>query len=221
MKQTPASRLQERSIFALSSKMIHNNMPLLLNLKNFYEEEWREHCKVAEDTHKTLFTTFSQWIDVSTVALQQGKKLLFFGNGGSAADAQHLATEFTVRFKSNRRALAALALTTDTSTLTAIGNDFGFDHLFSRQIEALGQKGDIAIGISTSGKSPNILKAFQQAQHQGLITVGLTGENGGDFPGNVDVLLKVPSQTVARIQEMHITLGQIFCGALEHQLSLV
>jgi D-sedoheptulose 7-phosphate isomerase len=201
--------------------MLSNKISPLFDLKQFYEAEWIEHRKVAEDTHKTLFAAFSQWVDVSAAALQQGKKLLFFGNGGSAADAQHLAAEFTVRYKTNRKALAALALTTDTSTLTAIGNDFGFEHLFSRQIEAIGRAGDIAIGISTSGKSPNVLKAFQEARAQGLVTVGLTGGTGGDFPGKVDVLLSVPSQTVARMQEMHITLGQMFCGALEHQLDLI
>ena len=130
-------------------------------------------------------------------------------------------TELTVRFKTNRKALAALALTTDTSTLTAIGNDFGFEYLFSRQIEALAQEGDMAIGISTSGKSPNILKAFEMAKEKKLVTVGLTGGNGGQLPGRVDILLQVPSSTTARIQEMHITLGQMLCGALEYRLGLV
>lgn len=187
----------------------------------FYEKEWNEHRKVAEDSQKALFPAFSEWVKVSANALSQGNKLLFFGNGGSAADAQHLAAEFSVRYKANRRALSAIALTTDTSTLTAIGNDFGFDHLFSRQIEALGRAGDIAIGISTSGKSPNIIKALQEARRLGLVTVGLTGGTGGNLPENVDILLNVPSTTVARIQEMHITLGQMLCGALEHQLGLV
>jgi D-sedoheptulose 7-phosphate isomerase len=191
------------------------------DLKKFYEEEWEEHRQVTEDTHQALYSAFSQWVEMAVAAVGQGRKLLFFGNGGSAADAQHLATELTVRFKNNRKALPALALTTDTSALTAIGNDFGFEHLFSRQIEAIGREGDIAIGISTSGKSPNIVKAFQQARAQGLITIGLTGGSGGSLPGNVDLLLRVPSFTVARIQEMHITLGQMFCGALELHLGLV
>jgi D-sedoheptulose 7-phosphate isomerase len=191
------------------------------DLKQFYEDEWNEHRKVAEDTHRALFSAFAEWVNLSVLALHQGKKLMFFGNGGSAADAQHLATELTVRYKSNRKALPALALTTDSSALTAIGNDFGFEHLFSRQIEAIGREGDVAIGISTSGKSPNVLKALQQARSQGLVTVGLTAGSGGQLPGNVDVLLSVPSQTTARMQEMHITLGQMFCGALEFQLGLV
>jgi D-sedoheptulose 7-phosphate isomerase len=146
---------------------------------------------------------------------------LFFGNGGSAADAQHLATEFAVRYVKSRKPIAALALTTDTSSLTAIGNDYGFEDLFARQIEALGKKGDVAFGISTSGKSPNILKALKTAKAQGLVTIGLTGESGGDMGPLCDVLVKIPSKTTARIQEMHITLGQMLCGALEKKLGLI
>lgn len=198
--------------------------PLLapsFDLYRFYKEEWDEHCRVAKATQNELFTDFTAWLEVSALALQQGRKLLFFGNGGSAADAQHLATEFTVRFKTTRRALAALALTTDTSTLTAIGNDLGFERIFSRQIEALGQEGDVAIGLSTSGKSPNVLRAFEEARQKKLITVGLTGGSSGELPGLVDILLTVPSQTAANIQEMHITLGQMLCGALEYRLGLI
>ena len=176
---------------------------------------------MARTTQDALFTAFTEWVETSAFTLQHGKKLLFFGNGGSAADAQHIATEFTVRFKTNRKALAALALTTDTSALTAIGNDLGFDHLFSRQLEALGQEGDMAIGISTSGKSPNILKAFEEARKKKMITVGLTGGSGGELNGKVDILLTVPSPIIARIQEMHITLGQMLVGALEYRLGLV
>lgn len=191
------------------------------DLQRFYQEEWKEHCRVAEETYESLFTAFMEWVEVSAFALQHGKKLLFFGNGGSAADAQHLATELLVRFKGPRKALPALALTTDTSALTAIGNDLGFDYLFSRQIEALGQEGDLAIGISTSGKSQNVIKALKEARQKKLITVGLTGGTGGDLPKCTDILLSVPSQTTSRIQEMHITLGQMLCGALEHRLGLI
>lgn len=191
------------------------------NLRTFYDAEGKEHCHVANATFKDMFSAFSQWVDVSAFALQAGKKLLFFGNGGSAADAQHLATELTSRYKTDRQALAALALTTDTSALTAIGNDFGFEHLFSRQIEALGQEGDVAIGISTSGKSPNILRAMIVARQKKLITVGLTGGKGGELPPLVDIMLNIPSTTTARIQEMHITLGQMLCGALEYRLGLI
>lgn len=201
--------------------MPHSLSTPSFNLHKFYEDEWEEHFQVAHTTYKTLYPAFAEWIEVSVGALQQGKKLLFFGNGGSAADAQHLAAEFVVRFKKNRNALPAIALTTDTSILTAIGNDLGFEFLFSRQIEALCQEGDVAIGLSTSGQSPNILYAFEKAREKNLITVGLTGETGGDLIGKVDVLLQIPSQTTARIQEMHITLGQIFCNVIEYRLNLI
>jgi D-sedoheptulose 7-phosphate isomerase len=145
---------------------------------------------------------------------------MFFGNGGSAADAQHLATELTIRYKSNRAAIAAIALTTDTSALTAAGNDLGFDRVFARQIEALGRPGDVVIAISTSGKSPNIIAALKQAKAMKLVTAALGGKGGGDLAGVSDHLLVVPSDTTARIQEMHITLGQMLCGALEIELGL-
>ena len=145
---------------------------------------------------------------------------MLFGNGGSAADAQHLATELTIRYKKNRAAIAALALTTDTSALTAAGNDLGFEQIFARQIEALGRKGDIAIAISTSGKSPNILAALRKAKTMGLVTAAFGGKGGGDMAGLADHLLAVPSATAARIQEMHITLGQMLCGAIEIELGL-
>ena len=154
-------------------------------------------------------------------SLQNGGKILFFGNGGSAADAQHLATELTVRFIKNRAAISALSLTTDTSALTAIGNDLGFNYLFSRQIEALGKKGDVAIGITTSGKSPNVMEGFKAARAQGLHTIAFTGGTAGDLLGAADLLLVVPSATTRRIQEMHITIGQMLCGALEIELGLV
>lgn len=190
------------------------------DLRKFYEDEWNEHSEVTNDSRHLLFTAFTEWVETAAFALQHGKKLLFFGNGGSAADAQHLATEFTVRFKNNRRALPALSLATDTSALTAIGNDLGFDSLFSRQIEALGCEGDMAIGISTSGKSQNIIQAFEEARKKKLITVALTGSNGGHLNEKTDIILTIPSFTVSRIQEMHITLGQMFVGALEYRLGL-
>ena len=140
---------------------------------------------------------------------------------GSAGDAQHLATELAVRYKENRAAIPAVALTTDTSALTAIGNDFGFEHLFARQIEALGRPGDMAVAISTSGKSPNVIRAIDTAAERGLRVVGLTGRGGGDMVGRCDPILIVPSETTARIQEMHIMLGQMLCGALEQALGLV
>jgi D-sedoheptulose 7-phosphate isomerase len=153
-------------------------------------------------------------------ALRSQGKILFFGNGGSAADAQHMAAEFTVRFVKNRRALAAIALNVDTSAMTACGNDLGFDQIFSRQIEALGRPGDVAIGFSTSGNSPNVIGALACARDQGLTAAALSGEGGGKLRGIADPLIMVPSRETARIQEMHILLGHILCTEVEHQLGL-
>ena len=153
-------------------------------------------------------------------SIRGGGKLMLFGNGGSAADAQHLATELTIRYKTDRAAIAAIALTTDTSALTAAGNDLGFEQIFARQVEALGKPGDVAIGISTSGKSPNVLAALKRAKAMGLVTAALSGKGGGDLKGSADHLLVVPSDTTARIQEMHIPLGQRLCGALEIEIGL-
>lgn len=190
------------------------------DLESFWARERGAHLSIAEKTFASLQSDFSKLLDACAESLGQGGKLLFFGNGGSAADAQHIATELTVRFVKDRAPLAALALTTDTSALTAIGNDFGFDHLFSRQIEALGQPGDIAIGISTSGNSPNVLRGLDAARAKKLVTVGLSGRNGGKMSKYCDILLIVPSDDTARIQEMHITLGHMLCGALEQKLGL-
>jgi len=144
-----------------------------------------------------------------------------FGNGGSAADAQHLATELTVRYVRDRDPIPALALTTDSSALTAIGNDLGFEELFARQLRALGRPGDLALAISTSGRSPNVIRGLQAARDGGLVPAALSGGDGGNLTGLADPLLIVPSRTTARIQEMHITLGQMLCGALERGLGLV
>lgn len=176
---------------------------------------------VAKKTFGALSTPFGEWLDACEKSILGGGKIMFFGNGGSAADSQHLATELAVRYIKNRAPIASIALTTDTSALTAIGNDIGFDALFSRQIDALGREGDVAIGISTSGKSPNVLKALQAARKKGIVTVGLSGRDGGDMHDACDILLVIPSNTTARIQEMHITLGQMLCGALEQRLGLV
>lgn len=192
-----------------------------MDLARYYAEELAEHALVVQETGRVLREPFEALVRCCQDALRNGGKLLFFGNGGSAADAQHLATELTVRYKTNRKALAALALTTDTSALTAIGNDFGFDELFARQIEALGKPGDVAIAITTSGRSPNILKALNQAKAMGLVAAAFGGKGGGGLVGLADPLLVVPSDTTARIQEMHITLGQMLCGALEVELGLV
>jgi D-sedoheptulose 7-phosphate isomerase len=150
--------------------------------------------------------------------LRNGGKLLFFGNGGSAADAQHLAAEFVGRFVLERRPLPALALTTDTSLLTAVGNDYGFDQVFIRQIQALGQRGDVAIGITTSGNSPNVLLALKESRARGLKTIGLAGKDGGALRTAVDLPIIVPSPITARIQECHIAIGHLLCELMEEEL---
>ena len=149
---------------------------------------------------------------------KSGHKVLFFGNGGSAADAQHLAAELVGRFGPDRAALPGISLSTDTSILTALGNDYGYEKVFARQIEALGQPGDTAIGISTSGNSPSVLDALDVARSKGLFTVGFTGETGGKMNDRTEVLFRVPSRVTARIQETHILLGHIICELIDREL---
>lgn len=150
--------------------------------------------------------------------LEGGGTLLFCGNGGSAADAQHMATEYVVRYMQNRRAYSAIALTTDTSILTAIGNDYGYEQVFARQIEGLGAAGDLFVAISTSGNSPNIVLGIEAAKRKGLRVVGLTGEKGGKMKALCDVCLCVPSSETPRIQEAHILLGHLLCAHIESEL---
>lgn len=157
-------------------------------------------------------------IEVITVALKAGNKILLFGNGGSAADAQHLAAEFVNRFVIERPPLPAIALTTDTSVITSIGNDYDFSEIFSKQIRAIGQAGDIAWGISTSGASPNILKAMEAAKKIGMITIGMTGKDGGDIVKMVDYSLNVSSNSTPRVQEVHITVGHVICEMVDYKL---
>lgn len=152
--------------------------------------------------------------------LQEGNKILLFGNGGSAADSQHIAAELVSKFRRDRRALPAIALTTDTSILTSISNDYSFESVFSRQIEALGQKGDVAIGISTSGNSPNVLEGVRAAKTKGMVTVGFTGEDGGRLRDCVDICFCAPSQSTPRIQEVHITVAHILCELIEQEFYL-
>jgi D-sedoheptulose 7-phosphate isomerase len=156
--------------------------------------------------------------NVIAESLKSGGKVLLFGNGGSAADAQHLAAEFVGRFVLERSPLAGIALTTDSSILTAVGNDYGFDQVFVRQILALGRPGDVAIGISTSGNSPNVIKAVQAAAERGLRTIGLAGRDGGALAGAVEIAITVPSTNTARIQECHIAVGHVLCELVEDDL---
>lgn len=160
----------------------------------------------------------NQVVNVMVNALQQGNKMLIFGNGGSAADAQHIAAEFVNRFLIDRDPLPAIALTTDTSILTSVSNDRSFDEVFARQIAALGKEGDIAWGITTSGKSPNMIRAFETARERGLVTVGFTGKDGGTVASMVDYNLNVASDLTPRIQETHLTLAHVICELVEKRI---
>lgn len=148
-------------------------------------------------------------------ALKRGNKIMFCGNGGSAADSQHLAAELVGRYKLNRKAMNAMALTVDTSILTAVGNDYGYDTIFRRQIEGLGQQGDVLIGLSTSGNSENVIQAFELARDMGITTVALTGEGGGAMKKMADYCINVPSHATNHIQEMHIAIGHLICELVE------
>ena len=194
---------------------------MTMTTDDLWQSNFTDHLDVAQATRAELFEPFERLLSLSIKAIQGGGKLLFFGNGGSAADAQHLATELSVRYVDDRPPIAAIALTTDGSALTAIGNDMGFEALFARQIEALGRPGDVAIGISTSGRSRNVIRGLEQARAQGLIAAAFSGRDGGDLVGLAEPLLIVPATVTARIQEMHITLGHILCDGLERGLGLV
>ena len=192
-----------------------------MDVDAFFASELDEHAAVLAASRQALGGPFKELIGACAAAVRGGGKIVFFGNGGSAADSQHLATELTVRYKQDRAPIAALALTTDTSALTAIGNDFGFDDLFARQIEALVHSQDVVIGISTSGQSENVIRGLMAAKGLGAVAAGFGGKDGGRMRGLAAPLLVVPSDTISRIQEMHITLGQMLCGALEIELGLV
>lgn len=191
-----------------------------IDLDRFWKRELDEHEAVLAATRDALCAEFVRLVGASVAALAGGGKLLFFGNGGSAGDAQHLATELVARYAADRKALAAIALTTDSSALTAIGNDLGFERIFARQIEALGRPGDLAIAITTSGRSTNIVRGLETARDMGLGAAALAGGDGGAVRTLADPCLVVPSQVTARVQEMHITLGQMLCLAIERELGL-
>ena len=175
-----------------------------------------ESARVKQSFSNELIERIAQFAEKSAAALRKGGKIVFFGNGGSAADALHLAAELVVRLRTDRRGLAALALTTNPSVLTAAGNDYGFEHIFSRQIESLVAPQDILVALSTSGASPNIVRGVDTGRARGAYVVALTGETGGALANKVDLLLNVPSQDPQRIQEAHITVGHIACGLIEH-----
>jgi len=174
-----------------------------------------ESVRVKQAISEDLIGRIAQFSEKSAAALRSGGKLVFFGNGGSAADAIHLAAELVVRLRSERKGLAAIALSTNASVLTAAANDYGFEHIFSRQIEALVSQHDILVALSTSGNSPNILRGVQAGRARGAYLVAFTGETGGALAGKVDLLLNVPSRDPQRIQEVHITIGHIACSLIE------
>ncbi|TWJ04742.1 D-sedoheptulose 7-phosphate isomerase [Mucilaginibacter frigoritolerans] len=178
-------------------------------------EELNDHQQLTKKVIEQLVPDIEQACEMIISAIKNGKKVLLAGNGGSAADAQHIAAELSGRFVKHRKALPGIALTTDTSALTAIANDYGYEHVFSRQVEALAQEGDLFIGISTSGNSHGILNAFESAKKLNCHTLGLSGRDGGKMNGLCDLNIVVPSDITARIQEMHILIGHILCKAVD------
>lgn len=192
---------------ALNSKMEEKIRSLLKESISVKEKTLKEQSKTIAKIAKRIIQCY-----------RQGKKVIFFGNGGSAADAQHLATELVSRFQKERKSLPAIALTTDTSALTAIGNDYGFEKVFSRQVEAMVEKGDVVVGISTSGNSLNVIEGIKEAKKRGAYTIGFLGATGGKLRSIVDLPLCIPSLNTARIQEAHITVGHIICQIVEEEL---
>src|ERR1700744_5343267 len=180
-------------------------------------EELYNHRELVQKVIEMLAGDIETACKMMTTVINNGNKVLIAGNGGSAADAQHIAAELTGRFVKDRKGLPGIALTTDTSALTSIANDYGYDHVFSRQVEALAQPGDLFIGISTSGNSQGILNAFETAKEYGCKTLGLSGRDGGKMNGICDLNIVIPSDVTARIQEMHILIGHIMCQALDNQ----
>ena len=178
-----------------------------------------ESARVKQSISDELIGRIARFAELGAAALRAGGKIVFFGNGGSAADAQHLAAELVVRLRSERPSLPALSLTTNPSILTAAGNDYGFEHVFARQIESLVGKQDVLVALSTSGRSANVLKGMEAGGRRGAFRVAMTGETGGDLAPQADLLLNVPSRDPQRIQEAHITIGHIACGLIERLLA--
>jgi D-sedoheptulose 7-phosphate isomerase len=183
------------------------------------EDVFSEHIQVFRDLETHCLTEMNRCAEAIIFCLKQGHKVMLFGNGGSAADAQHIAAEFVGRYEQERRSLPAIALTTDTSALTAIANDYSYDHVFSRQIEGLAKPGDVVIGISTSGNSPSVINGVMKAREMGCVTIGLTGGKGRRLAGVSDMCVMVPSERTARIQEAHIFIGHYLCSAVDGSFS--
>jgi len=186
------------------------------SIKKIIKESIDTKTRILKSEH--LLKNIYIWINKTVEVIRAGNKVMFFGNGGSASDSQHLACEFVVRFKKDRRPLPAIAFTTDTSILTATSNDYSFKDIFVRQLKALGKKGDMAVGISTSGNSLNVYLALKEAKKMGIFTVGLTGKGGGKIGKIVDLLIDIPSKSTARIQESHILVGHLLCELVEEKL---
>ena len=187
-------------------------------MKEFIENEFRNiSCNFIN--LQALAPQIEKVSEVCIEALKNGNKIMFCGNGGSAADSQHLAAELVGRYKMNRPAMNAIALTVDTSILTAVGNDYGYDTIFERQVEGLGKEGDVLVGLSTSGNSKNVLLAFEMAKKKGIKTVAMTGKSGGKMKETADYTINVPSDTTNNIQEMHIAVGHLLCGVIEKEIN--
>jgi D-sedoheptulose 7-phosphate isomerase len=184
-------------------------------MQSIIEFEFSEHLKTSKATLESIGPSVEVATKLCIGSLKNGGKIFIFGNGGSAADAQHIAAELVGRYKNERKGLAAIALTTDTSALTCIGNDYGYDRVFDRQIEALANKGDVAIGISTGGTSINVVNALKSANHLGCKTIGFSGRGGGEFNNTCDINIVIPATETARIQEMHILVGHIICQLID------
>ena len=185
-------------------------------MKNIIQNEFNAHIKVANLLHD-LTNEVAKSAELCIHCLRNGGKILIFGNGGSAADAQHIAAELVGRYKTDRKGLSAIALTTDTSALTSIGNDFGYKYIFERQIEALANKDDVAIGISTSGRSENIIRGLKIATKLNCTTIGLSGQGGGEMNKVCDVNIVAPSEDTPRIQEIHIIIGHTICHLIDQE----
>jgi D-sedoheptulose 7-phosphate isomerase len=188
-------------------------------MADYFEKSIKESCAVKLRSYKSNKSKLQKAVDSLYTTLKSGNKILIFGNGGSAADAQHIAAEFVVRLKLERRGYPAIALTTDSSILTSCGNDYGFDRVFERQIEALGSFGDAAIAISTSGNSKNVILAIKEAKKHGMQVIGFTGKGGGQMAKLCDVLIDVQSANTMRIQETHITYFHVICDLVEKKLA--
>ena len=184
-------------------------------MQSIIEFEFSEHLKTAQATLEYIANPLEIAANLCIDCLQNGGKILIFGNGGSAADAQHIAAEMVGRYKVERKGLPAIALTTDTSALTSIGNDYGYNHIFDRQVEALANEGDAVIGISTGGSSANVISALKLANKLGCKTIGLSGRDGGEMNTLCDINLVVPAEDTPRIQEMHIVIGHTICHLID------